>query len=239
MASLLTKLDPRTMITLKSRPTINYLRIKTIVIKDAKRKVDLEAQFNPESFSVTKEIDWTKEKAATRNWPTHEFSGGEAATFSLSLLFDTTQEVDDSEKDVRKYTNELFKLTLYNPDVNDYPDPPPVQVTWGPLVLFVAVVTKVEVTYVLFYPDGTPARARAEVSFSQYDISDDLKGATNPTSRTDARKTHIVQSGDRLDLIAYQEYGHPAHWRHIAEANGMLDPLDLRPGMILSLPPIP
>ena len=46
-----------------------------------------------------------------------------------------------------------------------------------------------------------------------------------------------VAEGDRLDWIAYQEYGEASEWRRIAEANHLADPLALRPGMTLAIPP--
>ena len=113
------------------------------------------------------------------------------------------------------------------------------QFQWGKLVLFLAVVTQVSITYKLFLPDGTPVRATAKVSFKQLDETDDKQDSQNPTTRTEARKTHIVEAGDRLDLIAYQEYGHSSHWRYLAEVNNLLDPRVLQPGQILSVPALP
>jgi len=53
-----------------------------------------------------------------------------------------------------------------------------------------------------------------------------------------ARKTHIVRQGERLDMIAYREYGAPHYWRHLAEVNGLHDPRALHPGQVLILPPL-
>jgi nucleoid-associated protein YgaU len=47
----------------------------------------------------------------------------------------------------------------------------------------------------------------------------------------------VVREGERLDWIAYREYGNPARWRHIAEVNGISDPLELQPGQVLKLTP--
>ena len=45
--------------------------------------------------------------------------------------------------------------------------------------------------------------------------------------------------GERLDWIAYQEYGNPRHWRHIADVNDLANPFDLRSGQVLKLTPLP
>ncbi len=49
----------------------------------------------------------------------------------------------------------------------------------------------------------------------------------------------MVHEGQTLDWIAYQEYGDPAYWRHIAETNDLANPKDLRPGQVLKLTPLP
>jgi len=210
------------------------------------RRLKLEFQFNPAELKIVKAVNWKEppEPVPARNAPDLDWGGGKAATFSLKLVFDTTQDTDS--KDVRKYTQQLLKLVMLGKEVagfrssGTYRTPPPrVQFRWGSLVLFLAVVETVTITYTLFLPDGTPVRATADVGFKQLDDSDDVKSSQNPTTRTLARKTHIVRAGDRLDLIAYEEYGHPAHWRYLAEVNGLLDPLALEPGQILAVPPLP
>jgi nucleoid-associated protein YgaU len=48
-----------------------------------------------------------------------------------------------------------------------------------------------------------------------------------------------VHEGQSLDWIAYQEYGNPSCWRHIAEINDLDDPLNLQPGQVLKIVPLP
>lgn len=202
-------------------------------------KVKLECQFNPTDLKIVKEVEWEGDNINGRNAPDLDFSGGKAATFELNLLFDTTRESMATQRDVRKYTNQLLKLTMLRKKGGQVLPPPLVRFKWGRLELFLAVVTKVTITYVLFHANGLPARAKAEVEFKQQDDTDDVEAYQNPTSRTEARKTRVVRHGERLDTIAYQEYRHTAYWRYLAEANHLLDPLDLRPGQILVIPPLP
>lgn len=201
--------------------------------------VDVEFQFNPEHIQVTKKLDWKEgDSMSTRNTPDVKFSGGKQAEYSLKLVFDTSQNFE--YRDVRMYTNELLKLTMMFGEVaEDREWPPRIAFQWGAFTLFLAVVKKVVIDYTLFDPDGTPIRASADIDFLQDDDSDDYAGSTNPTTRTEARKTHIVRQGERLDMIAYREYGAPQHWRHLAQANGLRDPRALQPGQILILPPLP
>ncbi len=204
--------------------------------------VKLECQFNPNKLKIQKSVSWASGKndlTPGRNAPDLDFGGGKPATFTLDLLFDTTREVIVANRDVRQYTNELLKLTMLRKQGGDILPPPLVRFQWGKLLFFMAVVTDVTITYTLFHANGLPARATASVTFKQQDTTDDEEAYQNPTTRTTARKTRVVQAGDRLDLIAYQEYGHPSHWRHLAAANNLLDPGDLVQGQILVIPPLP
>ena len=62
-------------------------------------------------------------------------------------------------------------------------------------------------------------------------------GPQNPTSGTPLpHRVHRVQPGETLDRIAAMHYGDSTKWRAIASANGVEDPLALRPGGLLSIP---
>lgn len=111
--------------------------------------------------------------------------------------------------------------------------PPKCKFVWGSFS-FIAIVESVNVTFTMFLPDGTPVRARAKIKMKQIE-EQALYAPQNPTTRSTPRKTWVVQEGQRLDWIAYQEYGDPALWRYIAQVNGLDDPHDLRPGQVLDL----
>ena len=192
----------------------------------------ITCQFNPSSLAISKKNNWKGAESPNWNAPFMRYTGGDAATYSLSLFFDSYQTHPDGStaKDVREYTNQLLQLSLrgagYSMFKVPYSWPPFVKLIWGKIVLFEAIVEKVKIEYTMFAPEGFPIRAKADVDFIQNEIllSDDIIPAQNPTSRTDARKTRIVNSGERLDQIAYEEYQDSRFWRTLAEANGLNDP---------------
>jgi nucleoid-associated protein YgaU len=62
--------------------------------------------------------------------------------------------------------------------------------------------------------------------------------AQNPTTGAGPNvRVWTVRPGDRLDWIAHKEYGDSTRWRPIAEANGIDDPIDLKSGQQLVIPP--
>ncbi len=209
---------------------------------------EIVCQFNPSSLTIQKTNNWEATVKPNYNASILHFAGGNNATYSLSLFFDSYANTDvaagqTTGLDVREYTNQLLALSLRGAgnaiSLMPYAQPPYVQLVWGKILLFTAVVESVRVQYTLFSPDGYPIRARADVEFRQNDfllMSDDFVPAQNPTSRTDARRTRVVHRGERLDQIAFEEYGDPRYWRTLAEANELDDPLALQDGQILVIP---
>ena len=199
-----------------------------------------ECQFNPKEFSISKSVSWSTDDASKKNVSHWSFGGGHPATLNVpELFFDTTS----SGEDVRtKYTSFLLDLLTIDDsktdeDGNALGEPPDCRFAWGTFLSFIAVVERVDLTYTFFLSDGTPVRAKAKLSLRQKRDEQEHSGQ-NPTTRSEARKTWIVHEGETLDWIAYQEYGSPAYWRHIAETNDLDNPRRLRAGQILRLLPL-
>jgi hypothetical protein len=208
---------------------------------------ELVCQFNPSSLTITKENQWSGEKSPSFNAPYLQFGGGDSATYSLTLYFDSYSSNDTRNEtgepvDVREYTNQLLRLMMrgagYSMFLVPFSSPPSVTFVWGKIILFSAVLEKADITYTMFAPDGTPIRAKADVTFKQNDFWDDILPFQNPSSRTDARKTRIINSRQRLDQIAFEEYGDSRYWRLLADANQIDDPLSLYDGQLLVIPQV-
>ena len=195
----------------------------------------IKCLFNPSEITLSKDADWKTEANPNNNVSKVDFSGGKSAKLTTKLFFDTTK----TGEDVRNYTDQLLKLTLISQNgPNNKKRPPLCKFIWGTQQSFQAYVPSVSITFSFFNSNGTPLRAEASVTFMQYQ-DDQIFPPQNPTSHSNARKTRVVVAGETLDWIAYQEYGNPAHWRHIAETNRLSDPKDLKPGQVLELVPLP
>ncbi len=62
-----------------------------------------------------------------------------------------------------------------------------------------------------------------------------LRRSATATPVADRAVAHRVRRGDRIDLLAAQYLGDPAHWRLIAEENPGLDVSALEPGTLVSI----
>ncbi len=197
--------------------------------------VSVACMFNPYEYTVTKTNTYQEEARNGSEVPSFEFSRAGPQTLRLSLIFDTYE----SGEDVTTTTEELWRFmetrTREEGDTTDKIPPPDVAFEWG-VFRFVAVITEMTQRFTLFKPDGTPVRARVDVTFTQHvDLNDYPR--TNPTSGAEeVQRVWRVGAGDRLDTIAHRVYGAATKWRLIAEYNGIVDPLKLPIGQKLTIP---
>ncbi|HEY9606753.1 MAG TPA: LysM peptidoglycan-binding domain-containing protein [Allocoleopsis sp.] len=206
----------------------------------------IKVPFNPNSYSITKSVNWAStkpsgtnqsEKASQRllNAPEIEFAGGQSRILYFpELFFDATEPIDGQQyQDVRDITNKIVKLTRIIPDKKR---PPICNVTWGNAPQgsdfpFTGVLTNLTQTFTLFKRDGTPVRAKLSLSFTEF-----LDPTKDQLETDPEMTTHIVKRGDALSRIAGQLYGNPKQWRLIANANNLDDPRRLQIGQSLSIP---
>lgn len=200
----------------------------------------IECMFNPKEYSIAKKNTWNAGKAKGKGVPTQQFGGGQPATLTLSLFFDTYVGAHGSRDVRRQYTDKIWRLALVDDTLKDNTTtksrPPKVRFQWGPAWSFEAVITSITQKFTLFSADGTPVRATLDVTFQQ--IKDEhAQPAQNPTSAGTGGETQwTVKYGDTLASIAHESYGDANSWRMIADANRLTAVRDLRPGTVLELP---
>ena len=202
----------------------------------------ISVQFNPESYSVSKSVNWgppetaSGQEAKTQrkvNAPTLEFKGGGSRQLTLELFFDVTEEVIG--KDVRQETNKIVALTRIE---GDEAHPRVCEVTWGEAPVgsdfpFIGVITSLTQNFTLFKGNGTPLRANLNVTFLEF-----LAPLTDKRQTDPEMTTRIIKRGDTLSSIAAQVYSNPKLWRIIAQANQLDDPrnLEIHIGRTLTIP---
>ena len=203
--------------------------VKAKIINLDKSGDDLTVLFNPKEFSIQKTVQWEPHKAPGLDLPEQEFTSGNPRVLSVELFFDTYEE----KKSVHEHTDKLQNYALVDPDKHR---PPVVMFQWGQ-VKFKGVVETLNLRFTMFLSDGTACRAVATVSMKEWETAQD-QTTKNPNNSPDHSKRRTVKTGETLALIAHEEYDDAAEWRRIADANGIVDPKDVKPGTVLTLPPI-
>ncbi|WP_327343099.1 LysM peptidoglycan-binding domain-containing protein [Streptomyces europaeiscabiei] len=218
----------------------------------------IEALFNPHEISRSRSVSWHAPKTAGKGsqwtWSglQQEFSSMEPATLSVELFFDTYESRASASAwtqatsfvlppnpfqtgdatDVTALTRRVAGLAEVDTELHR---PPRCTLSWGAFSeIFTGVLTRLDERFTMFLPDGTPVRATVSCSFVESLTEAQLKERELHSSDVD--KTWTVRRNDTLHSIAAAEYGDPRRWRHIASANGIDNPRDLRPGMVLTIP---
>lgn len=209
----------------------------------------VECMFNPDTYTVSYSNTYTsssnsgvptakKQKGSktpeVRVPPQVKFSSYGRPSLTLpDLLFDT---YETPSKDLTETIEKLEKFMSPSDGKYDNPatEPPEVKFEWSKFS-FQAFITSLKITYTMFDKDGTPVRAKVNMTFME---STDYKNKKqNPTSGGGPiEEIREVTAGDRLDLIAADIYGDSTKWRLIADRNGITDPRTLRPGQKLTIP---
>jgi len=199
----------------------------------------VEVLFNPTEYTLAKTNNWASKPNVGKNVPKRDFTGGNSRKLDMELFFDVFEKKD---ADVRDHVNKVFALMMIdeakkNPKTKKA-RPPLCLFQWGGNWSFKAAVTNLSVRYTLFRDTGIPARATAKITLEEAEDETEQKG-TNPTSFAEpGRRRREVRPQDTLALIAYEEYGDPNKWRRIADDNRLDNPFALRPGQVLSIPPL-
>jgi hypothetical protein len=204
-----------------------------IVPLNGKNRAPIPVLFNPAEYSIERSNVYQANAAPGMPLPLLQFVGGNAQTLTMELFFDTY--TDGDRRDVRLHTALIVELARMDASLHA---PPFVRFVWGRSLLFQAVIERVTQKFTMFLGDGTPVRATLSVTFREYKTIEEQL-ADPPLESSDLEKRHTVVQGDSLWAIAHVEYGDPADWRLIAEANGLENPRLLEPASVLRLPPRP
>lgn len=190
---------------------------------------EIKVLFNPKEYAIEKQTRWKEHYIQGLDSPAVQFTTGERQALSMELFFDTT----DENEDVRSYTSKIEKLMQVDADLHR---PPLLMFTWGKLK-FRCVLEDLSQRFTMFLNNGTPVRAMLRVIFREY-ASSSSQFQQKPRNSADHTKVKKMEQGETLASIASREYNDPSKWRVIAEVNEIEDPLDIKPGTELKIPPI-
>lgn len=213
-------------------PLVGSVKRAELVTSDKR----LPFHYNPETLQLVKTTEWKQTKSpSTRDIPKPEYLGSTGRTLNLTLLLDA---LDTPGRDVQKDAETLLGWTKVTEKswTAQTPQPPLLRLHWGGYQYFPGYLSKVDVTYTVFAPDGRPLRAKVVIAMAE--VPEEAK-PQNPTSGgVPDRRAVVMSGGDTLASLARQEYGDPNLWRALATANGIDDPAQVAAGTPLVVPPV-
>ena len=200
----------------------------------------IEVLFNPSEYQLTDGSSYSEKKVPGLDGPIFQYISGDATELSLNLFLDTYVPKSSSlisfgtpkeSTDVSGITKQIADATSIDGSMHR---PPKVTFKWGSLY-FEGVITKMNHTYTMFTESGMPVRAKVSLTFKSLISPRDTK-RMSPFESPDRTKYRTLRQGMGLWDIANIEYGDPDLWKVIARENGILNPLDVRPGQVVKLP---
>lgn len=185
-------------------------------------------KFNPTEYQLQKSNNFADIVIPGLETPPIQYVNGAGEKLTAELMADTSDTLEDVRE---RYVTKLRNLMNINSDLHA---PPIVRLTWDGEV-FKGVVESLNISYVLFTPEGVPIRAKINLVLKEYRTVED-QVAQRPRFSPDVEKTHVVRRGDTLASIAVLAYNDASRWREVARNNGIVDPRTLTPGQVLNLP---
>lgn len=189
---------------------------------------------NPENYKVKNEQQYsTTESTIGASAQTAKYKGSGSGIFELNLFFDgtgviTKDKVDDQIKEVKDL------IYQYNGNIHE---PNYLRVYWGTQSLFQGRLRSWNVNYTMLDMDGSPLRADAVATLIS-SVSAKKKALEEKKNSSDLTHVRTVLDGDNLPLMCYRIYGDSSYYIKVAKHNNLTNFRSLKPGQIISFPPV-
>src|SRR5574343_713952 len=194
---------------------------------------EFAAYVNPAELTLSTEVEYDAAQGSGTTNSRMEFKKIKPGDLSLTFFLDGTG-ASGRPLDVQDAVERFQRVTGYNGKIHrtNY-----LVVAWGTLQIKRCVLKSASIAYKLFRPDGVPLRAVISATFTE-NSDDQTRVAIAQDQSPDLTHRRIVKAGDQLPALCQAYYGDPRLYLRVAEANGLDDFRDLKPGTALYFPPL-
>ena len=206
----------------------------------------IPVQFNPSQYRITESAQYSQQERRSETEPAVNYNGSKLSALSVQLIFNSSEftsveSVINSVKslftggddnDITKTINKITSLTQIDGDTHM---PPWCAFVWGSLQ-FVGYVETVGITYTMFDSSGKPLSALVDLTMRGF--NGPVSERSSPKMSPDRTKARTMTEDATIWGMADKEYGSVREWRRIAEANNIMNPLDIPVGTVLRVPSI-
>ncbi len=227
------------------RAASSLMGSKAVLMVVGESVEQIPVQFNPSEYRITDTSVYSQQERRKEDEPVISFNGVSLSTLQVQLIFNSDEFLSiqsvtnsvkglfsDDQNDITKTINKISALTKIEGDVHQ---PPGCVFVWGSLQ-FAGYVQSVGVNYTMFDKSGKPLRALVDLTMRGFN---EAAGERNsPFNSPDRTKARTMTEDISIWSLAEKEYGDPREWRRIADANDIMNPLDIPVGQILKVPSI-
>ena len=234
-----------TLTNAATRAITSLVGSKAVIMVMGSTTEQIPVQFNPSQYSIFYMLSFSQQERNKDEEPVISYNGKGFSTLSVSLIFNsdeffsisgTIKKAEEiltgSGKDITTTINKITALTRIDGDKHE---PPGCVFVWGSLQ-FAGFVESVGVTYTMFDKTGKPLRATADLVMKGFNYAAGERNS--PLQSPDRTKARTMTEDTDIWSMAEKEYGSSREWRRIADANDVMNPLDIPIGTILKVPSI-
>ena len=220
---------------------------KAVLLVVGSTSVDqIPVQFNPSEYKITDRSVYSQRSRRKKDEPAISFNGGMLSTLEVTLIFNNDEFLSlssavksvanmitgDDSKDITKTINKIASRTKMDGESHQ---PPGCMFVWGSLQ-FAGYVESVGVNYTMFDKSGKPLRATVDLTMQGFNKA--ASERSSPLMSPDRTKARTMTEDSSIWCLAEKEYGDAREWRRIADANNIMNPLDIPVGQVLRVPSI-
>lgn len=205
--------------------------------QQVKKNGEFKTLINPENYSLGQQIKLNKSQAQGTSSAPIKYSKKKPEDLSFEIYFDRTgvfKGYNDKGTGVAKDISTFKKVVIDHNGKKHKPNY--VIISWGTL-LFKGSLSRLDISYKLFNPQGAPIRAVAKVSFTGF-VEDELRVAKENNSSPDLTHVRTVTEGDTLPLMTHRIYGDSKYYIEVARVNKLTNFRKLKAGTQIFFPPI-
>lgn len=193
------------------------------------------AMFNPESFAINEDVDWTAQCTPGSEGSDYLYNKTKPRKFTIEFTIDGTGVNTNGVKIPVTVQISLFRAAttgvrgaLHRPNF--------LLVQYGTFIN-TCILNSSTVTYTMFDMFGLPIRAKVSASFTERTVKtlSDILGMLSSPDLTHKVK---VEQGDTLPLLTYNSYNNQTYYLQVAKANKLKNFRNLKAGTMLIFPPI-
>lgn len=193
-----------------------------------------DAQINPDSLKLTREISYAKDKNQAMQEKQSKFDSQKPSSLSFNIVLDDTGVAPEAKGKIKDRINLLEKtLFLINSETHE---PSYVRLLWGDFT-FQGRLKTLSYDYTMFAPDGSPLRVKVSLGFvSHMDI--DVEKSKIKRKSPDLSRIIVLKSGESIASWCNEIYGDASYCFEIARENNLAGFRNVKPGTELMFPPL-
>ncbi len=191
---------------------------------------------NPEQWAQKFKVEYDAKPAHGAQGVEGKFKSSAPEELRLDFVFDGTDSIYGYEylgtsvpDQIQEFKSVVYTLT------GEIHQPKFLKII-GLGISFDCFLTDLQITYVLFKPDGTPLRAKLSATFLNYKETE-RRVREERKSSPDLTHVRMVKAGDNLPLMTYRIYKDPKYYLEVAKANRLTNFRRLPAGQDILFPP--